>query len=68
MHELRIYKNLYDLTPYSRKPDLSWRCVRRNTPEEWEKLFACIGEPMPEQYKRPVHLQGQVDQHEKNED
>lgn len=67
MHELRIYKNLYDLVSYSRKPDPSLRCVRRASPEQWAELFACIGEPMPELYKKPVHLQGQVDQDERNE-
>ena len=68
MHELHIYKNLYDLTPYSQKPDPSLRCVRRASPKEWEKIFAFLGEPMPEDYKRPAHLQGQGDKHRTNGD
>ena len=64
MHERRIYKNLYDLTPWSRRPDLSWRCFKRNSPEEWEKMFAVLGVPMPEEYKKPVHLQAQVEKHD----
>ena len=68
MHELGIYKNLYDLTPWSRRPDPSLRCVRRNSPEEWKKIFDFLGEPMPEDYKLPVHLQGQAKNYGTNDD
>lgn len=68
MHELHIYKNPYDLTPWSQKPDPGLRCVRRASPEEWETIFAVIGVPMPEQYRKPVHLQGQVENDETNAD
>lgn len=40
MEELHIYKNLYDITTWSKEPEkpglTNWQCVRRWTPEEWE--------------------------------
>ena len=59
MHTLQIYKNKYDMTPYSQKPRKS--CVIQWPPEMWEAHFSILGLPVPESYRKPIHLQGQVD-------